>query len=280
MTHELVAHFKLAKKVRNIFLELYVLLAIFYIVFPILLLIVTSFDSRGYIGDILSIIPSLRWYNEFIGSSFFINGILTSFFVGITATVLSLIVGLSFAYVIVRYDFPGKSILIETSMAPAVVPGVTLGFALLYFFARLGSHLTILNIIIAHLIITLPYALRTLIATLEGFDISIEEAALVLGATRLRAFLEVTLPNIKSGIIAAAIFSFAISLDDVAVTAFLTDVYTYTFPVALLTTFRRAISPIAAVGCSVLIVIALCMVCAIDKSYGLERFVGIYARRS
>ena len=257
-----------------------VALGIVFLLVPALLIIVTSFDTNGIIGRLpTSANFSLRWYYSFIEDTKFTDGFVTSLIVASSCGALTTTTGLCASYIITRYAFRGKNLLTELLMSPTVFPGVAIGLSFMYMFIGLGLRQAVLNLIIAHVVISFPLGLRPLIAAFETFDITIEKAAVMLGASRLRAFREVTLPDIIPGFIAAYLFAFAISFDDVAVAVFLTDVHTTTFPVAMLAAFRRSVDPRVNVGCVFLFVMTVVIVFIIEKSIGLEKLVrSVYAR--
>jgi putative spermidine/putrescine transport system permease protein len=159
-------------------------------------------------------------------------------------------------------------------LAPLIVPGVVIGFALLLFYARAGIDNGFLRLLGGHVVITFPYAIRTILAALYGVRPSLIDAALSLGANHRRAFWTVTLPLIKTGIVAGAIFAFAFSLDDVAASLFLSDPLNYTLPVALVSMMHANFDlTIAAVAVLLMTLTSLLML-ALDRMAGLDRIVG------
>lgn len=257
-----------------------VLLAILLLLVPVFIIIITSFDPNGIVGRLpTSAEFTLKWYHAFIEDAYLIDGFRTSLIVGASCGLVTTVIGICTAYVITRYDFRGKNVLTELLMSPSVFPGVTIGLSFMYMFIGLGLRQVVINLIIAHVVICFPLGLRPLIAAFETFDITIEKSALVLGATRLRAFIEVVFPDIIPGAVASFLFAFALSFDDVAVAVFLTDIRTTTFPVAMLAAFRRTLDPRINVGSTFLFIMAMIMVLVIEKSIGLEKVVrSVYAR--
>ena len=118
-------------------------------------------------------------------------------------------------------EFPGKAALEALFLSPLVVPAVVIGFALLLFFALLGVFDGFTRLLGGHIIITLPYTVRTTLAGLVGIRKTLTEAAMSLGANERRAFWDVTFPLARTGMVAGAVFAFAFSMDDVAVSLFL-----------------------------------------------------------
>jgi putative spermidine/putrescine transport system permease protein len=112
-----------------------------------------------------------------------------------------------------------------------LVPQVLLGIALLLFFIQLGIKATFLSLIIGHVVLAIPYVVRTVSASLHGINPMVEEASRMLGATKIQTFFKVTLPLIRSGIISGALFCFIISFGDINLALFITGPKTVTVPV-------------------------------------------------
>ena len=130
------------------------------------------------------------------------------------------------------------------------------------------------RLLCGHVIITLPYTIRATLASLVGRDPTLTDAALVLGANERQAFWSVTLPLIRTGIITGAIFAFAVSMDDVAVSIMLTDATTYTLPVALISSMRANFDLSIAAASVMLMLVTLALILILERSVGLNRVVG------
>ena len=126
-----------------------------------------------------------------------------------------------------------------------------------------------------HIIIALPYTIRTTLASLVGIRRSLVEAALSLGATERAAFWEITLPLARTGVIAGAIFAFALSLDDVAVSLFLADPFAFTLPVAIIGQMRATFDLTIAAVSAVLVLSTVLLILILDRVMGLDRVIGL-----
>ena len=207
---------------------------------------IITFPPRGY---------TLRWFANIFDQNNFVGGFITSLNVGIAATIGGLVLGVPASLVLARHRFPGREALNTLLVLPLVVPGVVAGTAIYVFqievelateWPLLGSRA---GLVLAHILITIPWTVRLLTASLAGFDRSVEEAALNLGATPLQAFLRVTLPVIKPGVVAAALFSFIVSFGNLEMTLFLVSPGQTTLPIAILQYLQWRIDPtIAAVS--------------------------------
>ena len=207
---------------------------------------IVTFPPQGY---------TLRWFAHIFDQNNFVSGFATSLQVALLAMIGGLLLGVPASLVLARHRFPGRELLNTLLLLPLVVPGIVAGTAIYVFQIEIeiASGLPLLGsragLVLAHIMITIPWTVRLLTASLAGFDRSIEEAALNLGATPVQAFLKVTLPVIKPGIVAAAVFGFIISFGNLEMTLFLVAPGQTTLPIAILQYLQWRIDPtIAAVS--------------------------------
>ena len=142
------------------------------------------------------------------------------------------------------------------------------------FFSLTGVYDGFWRLLGGHVIITVPYTIRTTIASLVGISPSLTEAALSLGAKERAAFWEITFPLARTGIIAGTIFAFAFSMDDVAVSLFLTDPKNYTLPVALISSMRANFDLTIAAAALFLVAFTVVLILVLDRLVGLDRMIG------
>lgn len=145
---------------------------------------------------------------------------------------------------------------------------------MLLFLSRIGVVDGFTRLLCGHVVITLPYVVRTVLASLAGRDRRLTEAALVLGATERQAFWTITLPLIRSGMVTGAVFAFAVSLDDVAVSMFLTDPSTYTLPVALVSSMRASFDLSIAAAAVLLMAVTAFLIIVLERFVGFDRLLG------
>ncbi|MFO1074424.1 MAG: ABC transporter permease [Geminicoccaceae bacterium] len=172
-------------------------------------------------------------------------------------TVLSVLFGLLAAFGLVRGRFRGVETLRALFLTPMILPVVVFAVALYAFSLRLGLNGTFTGFVIAHTIVALPFAIIAITGALEGFDQSIEDAAILCGATPLEAKLRVTLPAISHGLFAAAIFSFLMSWDEVVLAIFMSSPTLQTLPVKIWTTLRQDLTPVIAAASTLLVALTL-----------------------
>jgi putative spermidine/putrescine transport system permease protein len=154
------------------------------------------------------------------------------------------------------------------------VPGIVIGISLLVALAAIDVREAPVRLVLAHVLVVMPYSMRTVLASLSQVDDALEEAALTLGATPLTAFFLVTLPLIRPGVIAGAVFSFIVSFDDVAVSLFLIDARTGTLPIAIMSYLEQNFDPSIAAISSLLIFVTLPLALGLERFFGLKRLLG------
>ncbi len=154
-------------------------------------------------------------------------------------TICSVVIGLLASFGLTRGSFAGRETLRALFLTPMIMPVVVLAVALYAFFLKFGLNGTLLGFVIAHLILALPFSIISISNALDGFDRSIEDAAILCGAHPLEAKLRITLPGIRHGLFAAAIFSFLVSWDEVVVAIFMASPTLQTLPVKIWATLRQ-----------------------------------------
>lgn len=241
-----------------------------FLLAPLVVVVVASFNS----ADFLSFPPrgfSLRWYralweSEVWGDSFRLSILLTAL-----VTPLALFMGTLAAYALVRYSFPGKGLIATLVMAPLVMPQIVLGIALLNYFSLLGLVGSMAGLIIGHLVVTLPFTVRLVSISVHHLDPALERAAQNLGATPLQTFWRVTLPLLRPGIVAGAIFAAIISFGELAVTLLIAGARTTTLPLRIFNYTEYNFDPTINAVSTIFVVLALVLIIALDRLIGLVR---------
>lgn len=249
-------------------------LVVLFLVVPLCVTALMAFDSRSYLGPLPPPSLSTKWFVRLFSEQYFMDGLRNSLIISTLAVGISTLIGVSTAVYLNRGDMAGATLLASFFVSPLVVPPVVMGFALLVFLAQVGILDGFARLVCGHVILTLPYAIRATLASLAGLDPGLREAAMSLGATERQAFWRVTFPLARTGIVAGAIFGFAVSLDDVAVSMFLTDATTYTLPVALVSNMRASFDLTIAAASIVIITINIGLVVLLDRLVGVNRILG------
>ena len=223
-------------------LKAWVLIVYVFLFSPILTVIFMSFVSSKY-----STFPlggtTFKWYKMAAADQNILSALKTSFMISITATIFATCIGMLAALGIVRGRFRGKEILKATFLSPMIVPEIITGIALLSFASILHMEGGILLIVVAHILIGLPFVLTIVSARLYGFDRSLEEAAMDLGANEVTTFRRITLPLILPGIIGGALLAFTVSFDNFMITYLLAGPGVTTIPIQIYSMVRFEITP-------------------------------------
>ena len=223
-----------------------------FLLLPIVFIAALSFGSSQWL-----IFPppawTTRWYGELFADPRWFYSALTSLKIAVIVTVLSVVIGFLAALGLNRGTFPGRDLLRALFLTPMILPVVVLAVALYALFLRLGLAGTTLAFVVAHLLIALPFAIIAIGNALEGFDRSIEDAAILCGASPWEARLRVTVPAIQHGIFAAAVFSFLASWDEVVLAIFMASPTLQTLPVKIWSTLRQDLTPVIAAASTLLI---------------------------
>ncbi len=248
--------------------------SVLLLLLPLAITLSMSFDARDYLGAFPPPALSLRWYEKFFSDPYLLKGLKTSAQLASLTAVAATALGLSAAVALDRMPVRYARLLIAFFLSPLIVPGVVIGFALLIFYARIGVDSTFLRLLGGHVLITFPYAIRTVLAALGGIRPSVVEVAQSLGASPTRAFWTVTFPLARTGIAAGAIFAFVFSLDDVAVSLFLSDPDRYTLPVALVSMLHANFDLTIAAVAVLIMSASIALMLLLDWLAGLDRVVG------
>ncbi len=223
-----------------------------FLLLPILFIVALSFGDSQWL-----IFPppgwTLQWYRQLFTDPGWIDALLTSTKLAAIVTVLSVAIGFLASLALVRGRFRGRGAVQAFFLTPMVLPVVVLAVALYAFTLRVGLNGTMTGFVIGHLIIALPFSIISISNSLVSFDTALEDAALICGASPLEVKLRVTLPAIKLGLFAAAVFSFLASWDEVVVSIFMASPMLQTLPVRIWTTLRQDLTPVVAAASSLLV---------------------------
>ena len=235
---------------------------------PLLVVIAASFNESSEV-----VFPpkgfSLKWYANAFARERFLKSFQFSLMLAVIATVLSLAIGMLCAIALVRYRFSGRDAVATFLNSPLMVPQVVLGMALLILLSQVGLVSSMLGLGALHVILTLPYTVRVLSASLVRFPASLEEAAVIHGANRFAAFMLVTIPCIKPGLVAAAVFAFVTSFDNFTASQFLVWDRT-TLPVEIFAYAVTETDPTVCAISTMLILATIAVVVLAERWVGLE----------
>lgn len=214
---------------------------------------------------------TLRWYEEALARADYRNGFQISLIIAAIATILSTVIGALAAIAVVRYRFFARELILALFLSPLVLPSLVLAVALLLMFSAARIDPSPERLIAAHLVLCVPYVIRTLIPVLQRLDRSLEEAAQNLGAPPLATFWLVTLPVIRPGLLAGAFFAFIISFDEVVLGIFLAPARQPTLPIQIYSAVQFGLDPTVAAVSTLLIGLTLVLVVVSETLLGIRR---------
>ncbi len=245
-------------------------LFVIFMLAPIVVVCLVAFTPEGYLSMPTSGF-SLRWFRAIADYPEFVRGFWTSVWLGALSSTLAVVISTPAALAIARADFPGKGALSAFLLSPLMIPHVVLGVAFLRFFTQIGLSGRFVALLIAHVIVIFPFALRLTLASASGMDRRVEQAAASLGASDWTTFRRVTLPIILPGLISGWSLAFIQSFDEVTMTVFLAAPGTETLPVRMFLYIQDNIDPLVTSVSASVIAITVVALIALDRLFGLER---------
>ncbi len=241
---------------------------------PIALVVWVSFGADSY----TKLPPSgyaLTWYENVFTQPEFMPSFWVSVKIAAIVTPIAAAIGTLAAFGIRKFRFKRTAALQALLASPVSIPLIVTGIALLFFFNFLEFRSSFWNIVIGHVLITFPYAARTVAISLARYDVAVDEAAASLGARPWKVFWHITLPIIRPGIFAGALFAFILSFDDFTVTIFLVGTSTYTLPIAIYHYMEWNTDPTVSAVSTLLVIMTIVIMLLIERFIGLDRFIGV-----
>ena len=249
-------------------------LFIAFILAPIVIVCVVAFTPEGYLS-----LPtngfSLRWFRAIADYPEFVRAFRDSLWLAALSSTIAVLFAVPAALAVARYRFAGREAVLAFFMSPLMIPHVVLGIAFLRFFTTIGIGGTFLGLVLSHIVIVMPFALRLVLAASTGMDRAIEHAAISLGASPFTLFRRVTLPLILPGVVSGWVLAFITSFDEVTMTVFIASPSTTTLPVRMFLYIQDNIDPLVTSVSAALIFLTAIVMVVLDRLYGLDRlFVG------
>jgi putative spermidine/putrescine transport system permease protein len=249
-----------------------------FVVLPALVVTLVAFNHQA----MLAFPPeewSWRWFIRALEYRDFRNGFYNGVRVMLFTSTLALVVGAGFAYVIDRYDFRGKTTLEAVLLSPLVIPNFTIGIGFLIFSAQIGMMRTYTVVVATHMVLVLPFVLRSVYVSLKNIDRRLELAASGLGASPGRVLVTVTLPLLVPGLFAGWLFAAILSFNEFTASLFVTAQRTQTLPVAMYNYVREYADPTMA-AISVLFIVTTAVLLVFANAFlGLGKVLAIEERR-
>ena len=234
---------------------------------PPLVILSSSFTKAQFISFPPELF-SLKWWKAFATSDPYQRSVWLSIRISALAAPLSMIMGLLSAIILIRYKFKGRSLLSAFFNMPYTVPQIVFALASLLLYARYG-YINIFHFVIAHVVITLPRNIRIISAGLQGTDPDLERCAKILGANDFVAFYKITLPQIKSGLIGAFLYTFLSSFNNTTIALFLGNPKLWTLPARIFSEVEFFAYPSLIAASSFSLIITLIFMVIIHKYVGI-----------
>ena len=254
------------------FIFLPLALTLVFLIGPFIVIVMAGLSS----GNNLAFPPpglSLKWVIKVFSVESFRDSFAMSMFLAIFGTLAALILGIPASYAMSRYKVPGAETVRLIVSSPIIVPGIIVGLALLrYFVVPLSLSIT-LALFVAHTALILPYAVRVVSASLNNLRSDIEEAAILLGASRAGAFFRIVLPNIRGGVLSAFILGFVTSFNQVPVSLFLSGPGVRTLPIDMIGYMETTYDPSVAALAALLAFLSIGIVFVAERFLGFTRYV-------
>ena len=250
-----------------------ILLLFLFLLAPVILVVPLSFSAANN----LAWPPpawSTRWYSAMLAQDGLVQAAWNSLILAGVVAVVCLAIGTPAALALERGRFPGRQAVSALITAPLLLPTIVIGLALLAVLAGPGLLGSWTGLVLAHLTITLPYAVRVLTTAITTLPPAIEDAAASLGAPPWRVFQRVTLPLMLPGVVATAAITFLVSFDEVVISLFVVGPQLTTLPVALYRYVESRTDPLVAAVSTVLVGLTMLVVLVLDRAVGLRRAVG------
>lgn len=241
-----------------------------FLLTPLLVTVAASFGSSA----VFTLPPpdwSTRWYERLWSSRGLTESLGTSLQIAALSTAISLVLGTLCAIALVRGTFRGRDAIATFLVSPLMLPGIVIGIAMLQGFKAMGLRAAWPSLLVAHVVITLPYVLRTVHGALSLFDFSMLDAARTLGCSYAQALRRVLVPVLAPAFLTSGMFAFLASMDNYPVSIFFTDAWTKTLPIQMLQLVEERPDPTIAAISTGLILLAIVALIIGDRLVGLRR---------
>lgn len=243
-----------------------------FMALPALVVVGASLNT----SELLSFPPrglTLRWYAVTFQNTAFMQSLWISTELAVIATFVSLLIGGPAAYALARFEFRGRDTALSVLLSPLAVPAVVFAIGLLQLLVVLGLARSFVGLVIGHFMIALPYVVRNLTAAFTLFDPTLEQAARNLRASTFQMVRRVMLPVMLPSLLSSAVFAFVTSFGNITVSIFLAGPRLTPLPVQIFAYVDQSLDPSVAAVSTLVIVITLAIILAIERLVGLQRIV-------
>jgi spermidine/putrescine transport system permease protein len=222
---------------------------------PILVVVAFSFNASKLPTTWTSF--SLRWYGKLASNTRILESLRNSLILGLSSTLLSAIIGTLGALGLAKTDYKTNKLVSFLATLPLMIPEIILGMVYLAYFSLFSIPFGFPTLLLAHTSFCVPYIMMMVSARLVGMDENLEEAARDLGASRARAFRDITLPLLSPAILSGSILAFAMSFDDIVISVFVNSPYFNTLPTRIYTQMKTGVTPEINALCTLMLLVTL-----------------------
>ena len=222
-------------------LKAYLAIVVGFLYVPIIVMIAMAFNQSPFYA--LPVVWDTVWFQNLASNDRLIHASVVSVLLAIANTVIATMLGTMAAFAFARYEFRGKSLLQLLLFPPITIPWLIIGTSMLVLFFWIGIGRGFHSLLLGHVALSLPYVIIVVGARLKGFGPQFEEAAATLGATPWQSFWRITVPLVAPGMVAAALFAFAVSFDQFVISYFLAPPGQTTLPVEIYSAIRKGFTP-------------------------------------
>lgn len=264
------SYFTPLQKLGSLSLSASAYLTLLFLMMPILVIIPLSFNAEPYFSFTPGMLAfekeaySLEWYAEIWHDDNWLLAIKNSFLIGICATVLATVLGTLAAIGLSNSAMPMQRIIMAILLSPMIVPLIITAAGMFFFYTQLNLAGTFWGVVIAHAALGTPFVIITVNAALAGFDYSLVQASLGMGAKPVYTFLKIIMPLIRPGVISGALFAFVTSFDEVVVALFLAGPEQKTIPRQMFSGLREQINPTILAVATLLVVLSAFLLFTIE----------------
>jgi putative spermidine/putrescine transport system permease protein len=254
---------------------LFIAFVLLYLMLPTIIIATASVSSQ----ETLAFPPvglSMRWYERAISYPDFQSAFKNSLLISLGTSTLATALGTAYAYVLERHSFPGKKPITAMLLSPLVIPHFVMGLAVLILAVQLGYVRSFETVILVHVIIVVPFVVRSVLVSLRMIDTDIERAASSLGASPFTVFTHVTLPLLAPGVFGGWLFASILSFTEFSGSLFVSTQSTQPLPVAMFTYIRDFADPTMAALSTIVIGAVVILLVIAAKWFGLASIISVH----
>ncbi|MBP7065730.1 ABC transporter permease [Ferrovibrio sp.] len=241
-------------------------IALAFLVFPVLLTAVVSFNASFFI-EFPPKALALKWYANIGNIHRILDATLISAGIALASAIIATILAIGGSLALARSGLPGRAAITAFLLSPVTVPMVAIGIALVQFFIMIGTAFTWYSLMIGHIVLVVAYPVRTLLASLALTNPALEEAAASLGASRGTVFRTITLPQLKPGLVSGFLFALLISFDNYPISVFLVRGGITTMPIEIFNYITQNLDPTPAAFSTLYILVISAIIALAERRY-------------